>query len=48
MMLEMMVPVNQQLNEMKVLYQNTKACSSDLEEKISDLKRIMMGQMNSL
>ena len=44
MMLEMMVPVNQQLNEMKVLYENTKATSSDLEAKISDLKRIMINQ----
>lgn len=31
MMLEMMVPMNQQLNEMKILYENTKSCSTDLE-----------------
>ena len=43
MMLEMMAPVNQQLNEMKVLYENTKASSSDLETKIADLKKIMSG-----
>jgi hypothetical protein len=33
---------------MKVLYDNTKSCSSDLVEKITDLKRMMAGQMNSL
>ena len=27
MMLEMMVPLNQQLNDMKLLYENTKSCS---------------------
>lgn len=48
MMLEMMVPVNQQLNEMKILYENTRSTSGDLESKITDLKKIISGQMNSL
>lgn len=33
-MLEMMAPMNQQMNEMKLLYENTKATSSGMEEKI--------------
>ena len=41
MMLEMMVPINQQLNDMKLLYENTKSCSSDLEKKIDELKKDM-------
>ena len=41
MMLEMMVPMNQQLNEMKLLYENTKACSTDLESKITELKKVL-------
>ena len=40
MLLEMMIPFNQQLNEMKLLYENTKSCSSDLGSKIDDLKKI--------
>ena len=48
MMLEMMVPLNQQLNDMKLLYENTKACSSDVENKIEELKKVMVMQMNTL
>lgn len=48
MMLEMMAPVNQQLNEMKILYESTRATSGDLEGKITDLKKIMSGQMATL
>ena len=48
MMLEMMVPMNQQLNEMKLLYENTRACSSDLEQKIESLKKVMGMQMSTL
>jgi hypothetical protein len=48
MMLEMMVPVNQQLNDMKLLYENTKSCSSDLEKKIDELKRVMSMQAGAL
>ena len=38
-MLEMMVPLNQQLNDMKLLYENTKACSTGVETKIEELKK---------
>ena len=48
MMLEMMVPLNQQLNDMKLLYENTKACSTDVETKIDELKRVMVMQSNAL
>jgi hypothetical protein len=41
MMLAMLAPVNQQLNDMKLLYENTKSCSTDLEQKITELKKIM-------
>lgn len=44
LVLEMMNPVKQQLNEMKLLYENTKACSGDLERKIEELKRVMTMQ----
>ena len=47
-MLEMMAPVNQQLNEMKLLYENTKSCSSDVGNKIDELKKIIQLQQNSL
>ena len=40
-MLEMMAPMNQQMNEMKLLYENTKATSSGMEEKIDQLKKVM-------
>ena len=42
MMLEMMVPLNQQLNDMKLLYENTKACSTGVETKIEELKKVMV------
>ena len=42
MMLEMMVPLNQQLNDMKLLYENTKSCSTSVEEKIGELKKVMI------
>ena len=48
MMLEMMVPLNQQLNDMKLLYENTKQCSTGVETKIEELKKVMVMQQNSL
>jgi hypothetical protein len=48
MMLEMMVPLNSQLNDMKLLYENTKMTSIDVERKIDELKKVMAMQMNSL
>ena len=48
MMLEMMAPINQQLNEMKLLYENTKSCSSDVGNKIDELKKVIQLQQNSL
>ena len=41
MMLEMMVPLNSQLGDMKLLYENTKACSDQVETKIDELKKLM-------
>ena len=41
MMLDMMAPLNQQLNEMKLLYENTKSCSNDVGGKIDELKKII-------
>ena len=41
MMLEMLVPLNQQLNDMKLLYENTKSCSGSVETKIEELKKVM-------
>lgn len=48
MMLEMLNPVTQQLNEMKLLYENTKACSGDTGVKIDELKKIIALQQSSL
>lgn len=48
MMLEMMAPVNAQLNEMKLLYENTKTCSTDVGSKIDELKKIIQLQQSSL
>ena len=48
MMLEMMVPLNQQLGDMKLLYENTKTTSTQVESKIEELKKIMSMQMSSL
>ena len=42
MFLEMMAPVNQQLNEIKILYENTKTCSTDVGSKIDELKKIIV------
>ena len=33
---------------MKLLYENTKACSTDLDKKIEEMKKVMTMQMNSL
>jgi hypothetical protein len=33
---------------MKLLYENTKATSHDVEKKIDELKKVMAMQMNSL
>ena len=41
MMLEMMVPLNSQLGDMKLLYENTKSCSNQVETKIDELKKLM-------
>ena len=41
MMLDMLNPVQTQLNEMKLLYQNTKSCSGDVNTKIDELKKII-------
>jgi len=41
MMLEMLAPVTTQLNEMKLLYENTKSCSNDVGGKIDELKKVI-------
>lgn len=41
MMLEMLAPINIQFNEMKLLYENTKSCSSEVGGKIDELKKII-------
>jgi len=41
MMLEMLAPMNSQMNEMKLLYENTKSCSNDVGGKIDELKKII-------
>ena len=33
---------------MKLLYENTKACSTDVEDKIDELKKVLAMQMNTL
>ena len=48
MMLEMMVPLNSQLGDMKLLYENTKACSNQVETKIDELKKLMSMQVSTL
>jgi hypothetical protein len=48
MMLEMMAPINSQLNDMKLLYENTKSTSTNLEDKIDVLKKVMQKQVDSL
>lgn len=44
----MLAPVNQQLNEMKLLYENTKSCSNDVGGKIDELKKVIQMQQSSL
>lgn len=41
MMLQMTAPLTHQLNEMKVLYENSKATSSDIGGKIDELKKVI-------
>ena len=41
MILEMMAPINTQLNEMKFFYENTKSYSKDVGDKIDELKKII-------
>ena len=43
-MLQMLAPMNQQLNEMKILYENSKATSSDIGGKIDELKKVLSMQ----
>lgn len=43
-MLQMMAPITQQLNDMKILYENSKATSSDIGGKIDELKRVLAMQ----
>ena len=44
MMLQMLAPMGQQLNEMKILYENSKATSTDIGSKIDELKRVLSMQ----
>ena len=44
----MMGPLNQQINEMKVMYESTKACSGAVDNKIDELKRVLAMQVNTL
>jgi hypothetical protein len=46
MMLQMMAPMTQQLNEMKILYENSKTTSTDIGTKIDELKRILAMQQD--
>lgn len=48
MMLEMLNPVTVQLNEMKLLYENTKSCSNEVGVKIDELKKIIALQQNTI
>lgn len=43
-MLETIAPISQQLTEVKLLHENTKAYSSEVGNKIEELKRIMVMQ----
>ena len=40
----MLAPMNQQLNEMKILYENSKATSTDIGGKIDELKKVLSMQ----
>jgi hypothetical protein len=44
MLLQMLAPMNQQLNEMKLLYENSKATSNDIGGKIDELKKVLSMQ----
>lgn len=44
MMLQMMAPLTQQLNDMKILYENSKATSGDIGGKIDELKKVLAMQ----
>ena len=44
MLLQMMAPMTQQLNEMKILYENSKATSNDIGSKIDDLRKVLSMQ----
>ena len=44
MFLQMMAPVTQQLNDMKLVYENSKSASSDIGDKIDELKKIIAMQ----
>jgi hypothetical protein len=48
MMLEMMAPMQAQLNEMKLLYENTKTCSNDVGDKIDELKKVIAVQQANI
>jgi len=37
----MLAPLNQQLNEMKLMYENTKSVSGDVGSKIDELKKVL-------
>ena len=39
MLLDMMIPFNQQLNDMRLMYENNKSLSKDLGDKIDELKK---------
>ena len=43
-MLQMMAPLNQQLNDMKILYEGSKATSNDIGGKIDELKKVLAMQ----
>ena len=44
MLLQMLAPMTQQLNEMKLLYENSKATSGEVGAKIDELKRVLAMQ----
>lgn len=44
MLLQMLAPMNQQLNEMKLLYENSRATSGDIGDKIDELKKVLAMQ----
>jgi hypothetical protein len=44
MLLQMLAPMTQQLNEMKLLYENSRAVSGEVGGKIEELKRVLNAQ----